>query len=135
MLCLKFIETKSQIKIGNILLKRCVIPHMCYASNHNTSSKTIKGDKKHDEFDTPIKYSTSKAATWEAGSHRRSNEPWYQTILITLSLAAFFLYFGILREENDIDEKLTSEMSPEMKEYLYGIKAADQRNREMKKQM
>ncbi|XP_076627312.1 uncharacterized protein LOC143344791 isoform X2 [Colletes latitarsis] len=114
MLCLKFIETKSQIKIGNILLKRCVIPHMCYASNHNTSSKTIKGDKKHDEFDTPIKYSTSKAATWEAGSHRRSNEPW---------------------EENDIDEKLTSEMSPEMKEYLYGIKAADQRNREMKKQM
>ncbi|XP_043258218.1 uncharacterized protein LOC122400700 [Colletes gigas] len=134
MLRLKFIETKSQIKIGNILLKRYVIPQMCCASKHNTSSKT-KEDNMHDEFDKPIQYSTSKAAKWEAGSHRRKNQPNYQSLVVSLSLSAFCIYFGILREENDIDEMIISEMTPEMKEYLYGIKATNQRNKDMKKQM
>ncbi|EFN84830.1 hypothetical protein EAI_10288 [Harpegnathos saltator] len=31
-------------------------------------------------------------------------EPRYQSVLVTLSLIAFLVYFCILREENDIDD-------------------------------
>lgn len=32
---------------------------------------------------------------------------WYQPLVITGSLAIFLIYFCVLREENDIDEKLS----------------------------
>lgn len=73
-------------------------------------SSTQKGNEEED-LDKPIQYSTSKAATWKAeqsfsGREKEDISPWYQPIVVCLSLAVFLIYFAILREENDVDEKL-----------------------------
>jgi len=59
-----------------------------------------------DDNDEPIKYSTSKAAAMRIDEYRMPHGdsiPWYQPYIISLSLTVFLGYFCILREENDID--------------------------------
>ncbi|KAF6206101.1 hypothetical protein GE061_017326 [Apolygus lucorum] len=63
------------------------------------------------QVDKPVKYSASKAAAWKAEFSRSGdssdNEPaWFQTYAVTGSVAVFLVYFCILREESDIDDKL-----------------------------
>uniref|UniRef100_A0A146LTF1 Uncharacterized protein n=1 Tax=Lygus hesperus TaxID=30085 RepID=A0A146LTF1_LYGHE len=64
------------------------------------------------ELDKPVKYSASKAAAWKAefsrsGGESSDNEAaWFQTYAVTGSVAAFLIYFCVLREESDIDDQL-----------------------------
>ncbi|KZC05728.1 hypothetical protein WN55_04668, partial [Dufourea novaeangliae] len=81
---------------------------------------------KEDDFDPdkPVKYSTSPAAKWPANGYNPSQDvPKYQGIIVSLSVTIFLVYFCILREENDIDQKLTKNMDPEVEQFLFGLKA------------
>ena len=96
----------------------------------NTMKKVVG-----DEFDVPIKFSTSRAAKAPAVHTigRYSNFPAYQTTLISTSLAIFLLYFCVLREENDIDQQIMAGLAPELQQNLYGIKVPDYRQRHSSK--
>lgn len=66
-----------------------------------------------DDVNQPIKYSTSKAATMRIDEYRDpygDDYPWYQSFSISLSLTVFLGYFCILREENDIDLILDTDL-------------------------
>ncbi|XP_015187160.1 PREDICTED: uncharacterized protein LOC107072072 [Polistes dominula] len=84
-------------------------------SNRKASSKNKTVDDEN--LDEPIKYSTSKAATWLAAETRSpmmDRHP-QESNVIVISLSIFFIYFFILREENDLDlllEKPLSETVP-----------------------
>lgn len=57
----------------------------------------------------PIKFFGSQAGAWRAKETRSGGADealWYQPYVISASLAAFLIYFCVLREENDIDQKL-----------------------------
>ncbi|XP_014240729.1 uncharacterized protein LOC106661695 [Cimex lectularius] len=60
--------------------------------------------------DQPVKFSTSKASKWKAEFSRRGTSkeesPWFEPLAVGASAAVFLIYFCVLREENDIDEKL-----------------------------
>ncbi|KAB7498314.1 hypothetical protein Anas_02958 [Armadillidium nasatum] len=69
------------------------------------------------DLNEPVKFSTSKAASWN--SHRiyltpiglgENVRPSYELFFLTSSMGIFFLYFFVLREENDIDIKIDLEM-------------------------
>lgn len=70
-------------------------------------------EKKHD----PIAFLNTKAGKWRPvdddliGNHGR---PKYQDLVVSVSMIAFMIYFFILREENDIDRKLTRTMNETM---------------------
>lgn len=76
-------------------------------SAKNTAAKAADGP----EQDEPIKYFGSGAANWTAKQSHHSPQYveglWYQPYVISVSLAIFMIYFFILREENDVDEKLS----------------------------
>lgn len=62
-----------------------------------------------DELDTPVKFTSSAAREWKAKTSRVGYESvrlWYEPYVIVVSLTIFMVYFGILREENDVDEEL-----------------------------
>ncbi|XP_012279105.1 uncharacterized protein LOC105699003 [Orussus abietinus] len=79
-----------------------------------SNGTTIKKDTCNDEdLDAPIKYSTSEAATWEAKHSLRNVDDdtlWYQSHVVTVSVAVFLIYFLMLREENDIDRLFDRDM-------------------------
>jgi len=63
--------------------------------------------------DTPVKYTTSKAHQhnpFETFLTPQSTAPSYQPYVILFSTAVFFLYFFVLREENDIDDDLSKSL-------------------------
>ena len=65
----------------------------------------------------PVKYSTSKAGSWQTVdtfSPPPKDMPWYQPYSVILSIVAFLVYFGILREENDIDQELSKTLYERM---------------------
>ncbi|EFN69072.1 hypothetical protein EAG_02835, partial [Camponotus floridanus] len=71
-----------------------------------------------DVNDEPIKFSSSKAASMRINEYRQPSEyeePWYQIYSIVFSLAAFLIYFCILREENDIDSILYTNLEDTLK--------------------
>lgn len=87
------------------------------------SINSKKKDEDDDDYDKPYKYSTSKAATYSARDTIDGRDrPNYEGLVIGLSLAAFFIYFGILREENDIDEAMIKDIDPAIVEQIYGKK-------------
>lgn len=63
--------------------------------------------------DAPLPYLGSEAADWTAKKSRigckdeDKETPWYQPLVLSLSIGLFLIYFCILREENDIDAKLS----------------------------
>ncbi|XP_071536472.1 uncharacterized protein [Panulirus ornatus] len=73
--------------------------------------KTTKSPSEELDLDEPIKFSTSRAATWKArdtyGGKQLDTEkkPWYQPFVVSLSLTIFLLYFCIFREESNLDHK------------------------------
>lgn len=74
-------------------------------SKRATKTDFIKDD---DEV-TPVIFSTSKAAVYKASENYRqedTNKPPSQWYVVTFSTAFFLIYFIVLREENDIDERL-----------------------------
>lgn len=42
-------------------------------------------------------------------------EPWYQVYSVVFSMTAFLIYFCILREENDIDSMLYTDLKDTLK--------------------
>lgn len=66
------------------------------------------------EIDQPLKYYGSPAELFTAKSGRSGKAyhdwPDYQPIVINASIAIFLIYFCVLREENDIDLKLSANL-------------------------
>nr|CAD7425681.1 unnamed protein product [Timema monikensis] len=96
----------SQIQIGGE--SRCVSPQK------NLTAKCMSTNKSDPEPDmAPVKFTTSKAATWKAVETRGGGEddwPWFQSYVISLSVGIFLIYFCILREENDVDQDLSKSL-------------------------
>lgn len=104
--------------------------HICCSSKHNSSSRKSNLDEDVTEFDQPIKYSTSPAAGFGGGTRKMLKlTPWYQGICISTCVAIFCIYFGIFREENDIDEKFSNSLPKDVQDYLYEVKDVEQKNR------
>lgn len=61
-----------------------------------------------DDEPTPVVYTKSKAFGYKASENFRmpTDSPPSQYYFVTGSVAAFLIYFILLREENDLDEKL-----------------------------
>lgn len=78
----------------------------CYSKK---TDNTVDYDNELDNS-KPVKFSTSEAAKWKAVYSRKGDaeddSPPSQPFIVSLSLAAFLLYFLVLRESNDIDIKL-----------------------------
>lgn len=130
MLRAKLIEGVCHLKNARVLLEeRCALPQVSFTSKYSmvpkkdAKNKSIKDDEDED-FDKPIKFSTSKAATFPAAymTAAAENRPEWQGLVVSFSLIIFCIYFGMLREENDIDEKIVQNMPPEVIEQIYGKK-------------
>lgn len=83
---------------------RYSISKICLRQASNIPKQTS-----NESANEPIKYFGSQAATWRARDTRSGGSEdmvWFQPYVISGSLAAFLLYFCILREENDIDKRL-----------------------------
>lgn len=79
-----------------------------------TSRNQSTALENEDDLDKPIKYSTSKASTMRIDEYRDphgDSVPWYQGLAIAGSFAVFLIYFCILREENDIDDMIYSDLN------------------------
>lgn len=76
--------------------------------NTNWKRKFSSKEDPEEEADEPIKFSTSKAAE---PIRKPIPKPWYHEYVVGLGWAAFGIYFGILREENDIDIMLSRDLS------------------------
>lgn len=70
-------------------------------------SKTQYTENNENNEDKPVPYLSSQAANWKA-EHARippsKDVSWITPYSVTISTAAFLIYFLILREENDIDD-------------------------------
>lgn len=81
--------------------------------NHRFKSTQKSSNEEEIDLDAPIKFSTSRAATWKSretyGSKQTelTQRPWYEPVVVTLSTAVFLLYFCYLREESNVDEKFS----------------------------
>lgn len=71
----------------------------------------------------PVKYSTSKAKQWDSidtfVSKQTRAQPASQPFIVVFSTLIFLLYFGLLREENDLDRRISQpleETIPNIKE-------------------
>uniref|UniRef100_A0A0P4WC84 Uncharacterized protein n=1 Tax=Scylla olivacea TaxID=85551 RepID=A0A0P4WC84_SCYOL len=77
--------------------------------------KSTKASEEEIDLDQPLKFSTSRAATWKArdtygGMVTEDKMPWYQPYVVAISLSTFLLYFCVLREENDVDTSLNTSL-------------------------
>merc|ERR1712116_42557 len=85
-----------------------------FLQSHRTVMQPIckKSTDSHEEIDNkPLPFSKSKAASWSAkssfsGKQTIDEEPWYQPIVISMSIGAILVWFCVLREENDLDREL-----------------------------
>ncbi|XP_037028175.1 uncharacterized protein LOC119068619 [Bradysia coprophila] len=106
---MNFLAKQTNFRRFGRLIRCCSEPQVAF---FKSSAKETTGKGSDDgENNQPIKYFGSGAATWTAGqSHlnpQYNTGVWYQPYVISLSLAVFLIYFCILREENDVDEKLS----------------------------
>lgn len=75
----------------------------------NKSSQISATQTEEEAHNNPVAYFGSNAAILKAAeSHSGGADKrlWYEPLVISGSIAIFMIYFCILREENDIDEKL-----------------------------
>ncbi|KAK2169859.1 hypothetical protein LSH36_6g03000 [Paralvinella palmiformis] len=86
--------------------------YFCFFSTSKCSLSTSRCWCKNVQDDSkPIRYTTSAAKQWqsiktfEIPEHMKKMPP-YQPYSVILSVLAILLYFGVLREENDMDELL-----------------------------
>lgn len=76
--------------------------------NQGARKKPV-ADLNDDDENRPLQYFGSQAASWQASTTRSGivdDQLWYQPYVILVSLCIFMIYFCVLREENDIDQKL-----------------------------
>lgn len=74
--------------------------------------------------DKPVKFSTSKAKSWDSintfSNQRNRQQPKLQPLIVIGSLMIFLIYFGLLREENELDAMISrplEESVPNIKEF------------------
>jgi len=93
----------------HLLRKNVPPPSKCIESCLSTPIRH-KSSKEFEELDKPIQFTSSKASEWRAqqsfGGTIPEDTPDIQPISVMLSIAAFLIYFCVLREENDIDEEM-----------------------------
>ncbi|CAK9802198.1 hypothetical protein ANTPLA_LOCUS3119 [Anthophora plagiata] len=121
----QYIKSVIQVK-GGVFQERCAFPQLYHISKYcmrSTKNKEKQQNDDPEEFDKPIKFSTSKAAKFPA-AYCAQGLPTYQSVIVTFSFLSLFLYFGILREENDIDEKMIQNIPTEVLEQIYGKERA-----------
>ncbi|XP_011861975.1 PREDICTED: uncharacterized protein LOC105558728 [Vollenhovia emeryi] len=118
----------------SLLLKRCSVPQVTHSvrskwdtvpsKKHNTAVEA----EAEDDVDEPIKYSTSKAATMRIDEYRDPDgdrTPWYQGYIVSASMAIFLGYFCILREENDIDLMLYTDLGQSLSKVQQAVEKKD----------
>ncbi|CAL4248586.1 unnamed protein product, partial [Meganyctiphanes norvegica] len=81
---------------------------------HRNKSTKIQEDDDGLDLTAPVKFSASRAATWKVRDTYGSSKTddltkgvWYEPYIVSLSVTVFLIYFALLREENDVDDKLT----------------------------
>ena len=81
-----------------------------------------KEGKKHNP-DEPVRFSTSNAAKWDAMDTfllpKVRQQPKSQPFFVIASSAVFLIYFLVLREENEVDERMMrplEDVVPHLKE-------------------
>uniref|UniRef100_A0A915JCZ7 Uncharacterized protein n=1 Tax=Romanomermis culicivorax TaxID=13658 RepID=A0A915JCZ7_ROMCU len=129
----------------------CQIPLVKRFSDSTSGRSESKSSDSVDSRDEPIKFSTSAAFRHKrpfqqfknntnltasgqqslaaiAGNPRLANmrlyEPWFhnlQEFTVLASMVIFLIYFGILREENDIDEELGRPLHERIPQMEMGI--------------
>jgi len=98
------VTSYTSYHIGSV--SRCACRHVSTSSRLLTKRQVDTDD---DVTDKPIQFTTSKAAEiapWDAYSGKNVNSPPFEATIVWGSFAAMLIYFGILREENDIDQEL-----------------------------
>lgn len=74
---------------------------------------TQKSDDDEIDLDAPIKFSSSRAATWKSritysGEQTEVNKrPWFEPYVVIVSISVFLIYFCILREESEVDKEFS----------------------------
>lgn len=126
---LQCINSIIQVKSGRALFqKRCDFSQLYHISKrciHSTKDKQkLRRNDDPEEFDKPIKFSTSKAAKFPAAYTEARGIPVQHGLIVSLSLTVLLIYFGILREENDIDQKMVQNIPTEVLEQIYGKERA-----------
>lgn len=64
-----------------------------------------------EDLDKPIDYLSSPAAQWKAqwsAAGGVDDSPWFERWIVLACITVFMVYFCILREENDIDQQLST---------------------------
>lgn len=86
-------------------------------------SCTKRQEKNTNLTDEPVKYSTSKAKTWDSINSFTSvtsrTQPTSQPFIVAISTFIFLAYFILIREENDLDKKVSKPLEenvPNIKE-------------------
>ncbi|KAI1286835.1 hypothetical protein HDE_10764 [Halotydeus destructor] len=103
------------------VLNRLICSFRCH-NGVKSYSKQAKATGDEEVEEEPVKYSGSKAHTeWRAAynfrdPHFEEHTPPSQRYVVIASLAAFMIYFCVLREENDLDEKMYQPLSKTMPE-------------------
>uniref|UniRef100_A0A336MNF0 CSON002748 protein n=1 Tax=Culicoides sonorensis TaxID=179676 RepID=A0A336MNF0_CULSO len=73
------------------------------------SSDSKEPAKSPEENNKPVDFLQSPAASWKASYSTvgiKDEAPWQESWSVLLSVTIFMIYFCILREENDIDQKI-----------------------------
>ena len=80
-----------------------------------------------DQINEPVRYTTSKAQkspsinTFDTVAPITRQAPKCQPLIVSLSVAIFLIYFTMIRDENDIDELLSTSLY----ERIDGLEEAD----------
>jgi hypothetical protein len=79
-------------------------------TSKNISTSTVKWNDEStvNNRDQPVKYSTSKAKTYDSintfSNRSGRTKPKSEPFIIIFSTMIFFIYFALIREENEMDE-------------------------------
>ncbi|XP_022194350.2 uncharacterized protein LOC111052043 isoform X1 [Nilaparvata lugens] len=76
-------------------------------------ARKVKEGDEAEEDQGPVKFTTSRAAAWRAEHTWKGSDedvPEIQPLVVSLSMAALLVYFCLLREENDVDQKLVKDL-------------------------
>ncbi|GAB6026877.1 hypothetical protein CHUAL_013522 [Chamberlinius hualienensis] len=110
------------------LLCRVSVPKLCHFHKYSAGISSLwknrarysshSNPSKDEEEDLqPMKYTESKAAQWRASyslgrepSKKKEPPPPSQITVIMMCIAAFLIYFCVLREENDLDIHLRKDL-------------------------
>lgn len=92
------------------MIVRCMCRRYLFVKDIFRKSTLRFSSSKIEHEQSPIEFSKTTAAKWRAEYSRYGSDykesTWVETISFTISLLAMVVYFGELREENDIDEEL-----------------------------